>query len=305
MMAELASDVRLDSPTTQFLRTADVARVLGVPPARVRRIVGADLCRPARRGQRLAFSFQDLVVLRAAHGLLLADVPVRRVRRALSELSRQIPRGRPLSGVRIYADGRHVVVRDGGKAWRPENGQLVFTFDADDLARRAGIVVPVRGSRPGRERTNRQRAGREPSLAKRLQAAAAWFERALALERKKDVAGAVAAYHHAIEDDPDMGDAYINLGRLVHEQGDVAEASRLYHLALSCAPEDPVAHYNLALALEDQDRLTAALSHYRRAIGIDPSFADAHFNLGRLLERLGRGEQAMRHLMTYKKLTRE
>lgn len=304
-MAGSVSGVRADRPTTQFLRTADVARILGVPPARVRRIVHADLCRPARQGQRLVFSFQDLVLLRAAHGLLLAEVPARRVRHALSELSRQLPRGRPLSGVRIYADGRHVVACAGGRAWRPENGQLVFRFDVDDLARRAGIVVPVHGRRGATAGQIRQPPGHQQSLAKRLQGAAAWFERALALERKKDIAGAIAAYHRAIELDPDMGDAYINLGRLVHEQGDAAEAARLYHLALSCSPDDPVAHYNLALALEDQQRPAVALSHYRRAISLDPAFADAHFNLGRLLERLGHKAQAVRHLMTYKKLTRE
>jgi len=303
-MAGLVSGVRSEKSTTQFLSTADVARVLGVPPARVRRIVHADLCRPARRGHRLAFSFQDLVLLRAAHGLLLAAVPARRVRHALSELTRQLPRGRPLSGVRIYADGRHVVASAGGRVWRPENGQLVFRFDVDDLARRAGIVVPVDARRDAKGH-NRESSGHQPSAAKRLQAAAACFERALALERKKDVPGAVAAYHRTIELDPDMGDAYINLGRLVHEQGDAAEAARLYHLALSCSPNDPVAHYNLALALEDQQRPTGALSHYRRAISLDPAFADAHFNLARLLERLGQKAQAVRHLLTYKKLTRE
>jgi tetratricopeptide (TPR) repeat protein len=110
-----------------------------------------------------------------------------------------------------------------------------------------------------------------------------------------------AAYRRALQLDPEMGDAYINLGRLMHEQGNPAEAARLYHLALECAPDDPIGHYNLAL--EDVRQLAAAVSHYQHALAIDPDFADAHFNLGRLLERLGRRPEAMQHLHAYKKLT--
>ena len=276
----------------EVFRTADVARVLGVPPVRVRAIVRAGLCRPARRGRALQFSFQDLVLLRAAHGLLQADIPARRLRRALTELARQLPAARPVTGVRIYADGKHIVVRDGRTAWRPDSGQVVFSFELEELARVAHqFSAPNRRSRPA------------PVKPKRPQQAAVWFERALMLEKKNDPAGAAAAYQQVIELDAEMGDAYVNLGRLVHEQGDAIEAARLYHLALECMPDDAVAHYNLAIALEDQRHVSAALSHYQQATTLDPEFADAHFNLGRLLERLGRRAQAVRHLLAYKKLT--
>jgi tetratricopeptide (TPR) repeat protein len=276
----------------QVFRTTDVARILGVSPARVRAVVRAGLCRPSRRGRAWEFGFQELVRLRTAHELLSAKVPPRRVRRALTELSAQLPPDRPLSGVRIYADGRQVVARDGRTAWRPDSGQVVFSFAVDDLARAAGVVVPVRGRR---SRAPVRRPARQSPLA--------WFERALRLERKNDVEGARAAYHKAVELDPDLADAYINLGRLTHAAGDPVEAARLYHHALQCAPDDPVAHYNLAIALEDQRRFPAAVSHYQQALSLDPEFADAHFNLARLLDRLGRRAQAMRHLFSYKQLT--
>jgi tetratricopeptide (TPR) repeat protein len=277
----------------QAFRTAEVARILGVTPGRVRAIVRAGLCHPARRGRSLEFSFQDLVLLRAGQGLLQADVPTRRVRRALTELARQLPADRPLSGVRIYADGRHVVARDGRAAWQPDSGQVVFSFAVGDLARKAGALAHVRGTR-------QRLARRTPNPARE---AAAWFEHGEALEQQHDPAAAVVAYRRALELDPEMGDAYINLGRLVHEQGNAVEAVRLYHLALQCAPDDPIAHYNLALALEDVRHSTRAVSHYQRALEVDPEFADAHFNLGRLLERLGRRAEAMRHLHAYKQLT--
>src|SRR5512143_2674601 len=130
------------SRPAEVFRTAEVARILGVAPARVRGIVRAGLCRPTRHGRALEFSFQDLVLLRAAHGLLRADISPRRVRHALSELATQLPPDRPRSGVRIYADGRRVVARDGGTAWQPDSGQVVFAFEVDELARAARRVVP-------------------------------------------------------------------------------------------------------------------------------------------------------------------
>ena len=284
---------RASRAAAEVFHTAEVARILGVPAARVRGIGRAGLCRPARHGRVLAFSFQDLVLLRAAHGLLRADIPARRVRHALSELATQLPPDRPLSGVRIYADGRRVVARDGGTAWQPDSGQVVFAFEVDELARAARRVVPARA----------RGASAAPHAPEPAQNALAWFERALAREQRADVAGACQAYRRAIELDPEMADAYINLGRLQQEQGAVEEAARLYHLAIECTPDDPVAHYNLAITLEDQRHLAAAVSHYQRALAYDPDFADAHFNLGRLLDRLGRHSEAIRHLLNYKKLT--
>jgi len=274
-------------------RTTEVARILGVTPARVRALARVGPRRPQRSGRGLAFAFQDLVLLRAAHSLLLASVPPTRVRRALSELSRQLPANRPLSGVRVYADGRHVVARAGGTSWKPESGQLVFSFGVDELARAAGVVVPV----------ERQRSQSALSKSQREREATIWFERALTLEGKSNRIGAKLAYERALRLDAELSDAYINLGRLVHEDGNAVEAGRLYHLAIEHAPDDPIGHYNLALSLEDQDNALAAIKHYQQALEIDPQFADAHFNLGRLLDHLGRHDQALRHLLTYRKLT--
>ncbi len=283
-----------DPAATQRFGTTDVARILGTTPARVRSMVRAGLGQPMRHGRALQFGFQDLVLLRTAHGLLKAEVPPRRVRMALSRLQRELPAHRPLSGVRIYADGRRVVARDGHAAWQPDSGQVVFSFDVDDLARRAGVVVPV-------QRRHKQA---KMSMRDAREAAAVWFDRGLALEQE-DVEAARSAYRRSLEYDPRLSDAYINLGRLSHEAGDVNEAARLYHLALECAPQDAIAHYNLALALEDLRNTAGAVAHYERAIAIEPDFADAHFNLGRLFERLGRRQRAMQHLLTYKRLSGE
>jgi tetratricopeptide (TPR) repeat protein len=195
--------------------------------------------------------------------------------------------------VPLYACGREVVVRHSGTEWCADNGQLVFGFTTGGHGAAPGRVVPVSPRKGEPAPPDRHPAGN----------AEAWFEHALALERKSDWAGACGAYSRALEINPQMADAYINLGRLMHEAGDTSEAARLYHLALECAADDPVAHYNLALALEDQQHRQAALAHYHRALELDPEFADAHFNLGRLLQSVGETAEGKRHLNAYEQLT--
>ncbi len=270
------------------LSTAEVGRILGMKEASVRAMVRSGLCRPTREGRRYSFSFQDLVVLRAAQGLVEEKVPAARVRGALAALVRELPEERPLSGLRIYADGRQVAVRDGGASWQPETGQTLLNFEVDQLIER---VRSLRADAEvgGKTRASELRARRE-------------FEQALELE-DDDPEAARAAYARALELDPTLVDAYVNLGRLAHVAGDAREAARLYHLALERTPDDPVVHFNLALALEDTRGAAPAASHYERAIELDPSFADAHFNLAGLCEKLGRQAAALRHYSAYKKLT--
>ena len=86
------------------LSTAEVSNLLGLDERRIREWVRLGLCRPARHGRRYAFSFQDLVVLRAAKTLLEEKVPPARVRRAIAALVRELPADRPLSGLRNRRD---------------------------------------------------------------------------------------------------------------------------------------------------------------------------------------------------------
>jgi tetratricopeptide (TPR) repeat protein len=272
----------------RHLTTADAARILGISEARVRELVRSGLCRPARHGRRYAFSFQELVVLRAAASLLAKQVPVARVRRALAALVQELPPERPLSGLRVFADGKRVAVRDGGTAWEPETGQTLLDFEVDELARRVGELRAV--------------AKPEPAADDAHARAQAEFERAVELE-DDDPAAACDAYGRALALDADLVDAWVNLGRIAHESGNAKEAVRLYHEALERSPDDPVVHFNLALALEDARGAAPAAAHYERALALDPRFADAHYNLAGVCEKLGRKADALRHYHAYKKLT--
>ena len=267
-------------------RTVDVARILGVTPARVRRMVHAGHCAPGREGRAYRFAFQDLVLLRTAQGLMRKDISPRRVHRALRELKKQLPDSRPMSGVKIYAEGGHVVVRDRDRVWQPESGQQIFHFAVDDLARASEKVVAA------------------TARAKRVagESAREWFDYGVSVEQD-DPNGARQAYQRALKIDPDFVDAYTNLGRLVHDAGDAKGATKFYAEVLRRNADDALAQYNMAVACEDLDDLASAREHYEKAVGIDPELADAHFNLGRILEHLGRREEALKHLLAYRRLS--
>ena len=279
-------DVERPAPPGGY-STKDVAGLLGLSAEQVRSYVRAGFLAP-RQGARgeYCFSFQDLVLLRTAKGLLAARVPRRRVRIALQNLREQLPEDRPLTGVRISAQGHHVVVRDGREVWNPESGQALFDFELSGLAREAS-TLPLRTP---------------PEPHAEPESAADWYERGSALEEDSPDQ-AMAAYRRALEIDSGLPDAHLNLGRLLHERGETAAAERHYRLALAALPDEPTAAYNLGVALQDLGRLRDAVAAYEAALARDANYADAHFNLAGLYEKLGEPEAAFRHLRTYKALT--
>lgn len=241
---------------------------------------------PARGARNaLRFSFQDLIVLRTAQSLVAANVPARRITRALKSLRAKLPDSMPLSGLAIGAVGDQVVVKEGGSRWQAESGQYLLAFEGDPAAGSLNVVE------------------RPVSPAPRPTEAAEWFERGLALERS-DPPQAMRAYREAIETDPSMLDAWVNLGLLQHESRRLNDALRTYLEALDVVGAEPVLLFNLGVLLEDMQRRKEAMQAYEGVLRVDPGFADAHYNLAMLLERSARPREALRHMAQYHKLTR-
>ncbi|MBI3769688.1 MAG: tetratricopeptide repeat protein [Deltaproteobacteria bacterium] len=282
MIARRAADprVRLD--------TAQVARIVGVPPRRLRQAVGAGLVTPRRDGRgRLRFDFVDLVLLRTMRGLLEKRVPVRQIGTVLTSLRRQIGE-RPLTRLSVYADGRRVVAWDGASRWQPDSGQFLFNFDAAQVIRGARKVTRLRVPVP-------------PRRASEL-SADDWYDLAIELEESSPLE-ARAAYHHALDLEPTHVTAHINLGRLLHGDGNFASAELHYRAATDVEPVNGLAWYNLGVLLEDAERPNDALPCYENAVRHQPDLADAHYNLALLYEQAHRQRDAVRHLLIFRRLT--
>ena len=123
--------------------TREVARLLGLTPRRVRHLVYSGFVFPARgRGRAYQFSFQDVVLLRTAKGLLEKGIAAGRIRESLRGLAWQLPEGYPPTAVQIWIRGGEVAVRCDSQVWLPESGQLLLNFDLSDLAGKVEILRP-------------------------------------------------------------------------------------------------------------------------------------------------------------------
>jgi tetratricopeptide (TPR) repeat protein len=269
----------------------DAAKLLGLSLAQVRAFARDGFLTPSRgpRGE-LQFSFQDLVILRTAKGLVAARIATRRIRGALKRLRAQLPRGRSLAELHIAAEGDRIVVSDGETTWSPESGQMQLDFAVAELATKAAPMA--------------RRAAKAARDAEDELSAEDWYELGLELEVATP-AEARDAYRRALELDAHHADAHVNLGRLLHEQGLVEEAERHYRLALREAPNHATAAYDLGIALEDLGRPADAIEAYRAALVTDPRLADAHYNIARLYEKVGKKAAALRHFSAYRRLTGE
>lgn len=267
-----------DTPADLLQPTLSLRKVqalLGLPAHVVTGLIDAGVVTPTR-GPRHAwrFTFQDVVLLRTAHRLRTAQVPSRKLLRALARLKLGLPDQLPLSGVRLTAVGRDVVVREGRLQWEAESGQLLMDFD----------------TLPGSADVQSLNADEID-----------WFTEGDGLEGD-DPAAAEKAYRQAIAADPSHVPAVLNLSAMLCEHGRCDDAVALLDDALARLPDNAELHFNHGIALEDQHRFDEAVMAYERCVALQPTFADAHFNLARLHERAGRPHRALRHLRDYQRL---
>jgi tetratricopeptide (TPR) repeat protein len=271
----------------QTYSVQDVERVLHLSRSSIRSLIDGGFVKPARGPRReLRFSFQDLIVLRAARALTLAKVSRRRIKSSLKELRESLPEEMPLSGLSIAAVGDRVVVREGKTRYQVDDGQYLLGLDVSLDAGELRVV---------------ERKEREEEKPAAPEDPTDWFEEGLELE-DTDPRAAQKAYEHAVSADPGNAAAWINWGRLVHESGKIREAERIYRRALDQCGADSLLMFNLGVVLEDLGKTGAAFDAYQAAINEDPNLADCHFNLARLYESMGRQQHAIRHLIQYRRL---
>jgi tetratricopeptide (TPR) repeat protein len=271
----------------QTYSVQDVERVLRLSRSSIRSLIDGGFVKPARGPRReLRFSFQDLIVLRAARALTLAKVSRRRIKSSLKELRQSLPEEMPLSGLSIAAVGDRVVVREGKTRYQVDDGQYLLGLDVSLDAGELRVVER-------KEKEQQQPVAPEDPTD--------WFEEGLELE-DTDPRAAQKAYEHAVSADPGNAAAWINWGRLVHESGKIREAERIYRRALDQCGADSLLMFNLGVVLEDLGKTGAAFDAYQAAINEDPNLADCHFNLARLYESMGRQQHAIRHLIQYRRL---
>ena len=272
-------------PLTDLFTCSEISRLLGMSPTRLRSLDRSGVVTPSgRRKGRRAYTFQDLIALRAAQTLLDRRVRLRDVSRAIEALKRSLPRvTRPLAELRVMSDGRRVVVRSqDGTAYEPLTGQLVLDLEVKTL--RDDVVRVLRPS-----------AGRE-----RARTAYELYLRASQLdENPATMAEAARLYEEAIQIDPWLAIAYTNLGNIRFRSNDPDAAECLYRKALDMDPSQPEAQYNLGYVMLERGLPESAIPLFEGALAADPKFSDAYFNLAMALEEVGESSRARTYWRSY------
>jgi tetratricopeptide (TPR) repeat protein len=257
----------------------DIQRLVALPASLIRALVRAGHIHPEKTNKTVTYSFQDLLVLRTASALRSAKIPPRKITDALAKIRDALPTGASLNVLSVAPAGKEIAIREGAHVWESRSGQYSLPLTVDH--------------RPTSITTLKRRAARD----RKREESQKHFERAFELE-DTDLAAARAGYIAALDAHSEHLEARINLGRLLHLNGELGEAEKIYREAKDASA---LLAFNLAILLEDLQREEEAILSYREALALDPTLHDAHFNLSRLHEQAHRPQDALRHLLAYRR----
>jgi tetratricopeptide (TPR) repeat protein len=257
-----------DTLKRQYYSVRDVvARYRALREDRVRYLVKAGVLRPvARTNADTFFAFPDLAVIKQANDGLAQGVAFRHVVRAL------------------------IAARQ---------GQLELDFRLDAAPAKIITLRRPEGAGPATPpKINGQIAERDTALAQE------YFRAASALDEGDDSTQdeAAAAYREALELDPSLVPALINLANIHYRLDEIAEAQALYERAIGLQPDFFEAHFNLGNIYHDLGRFADARTCYREALRLNALYADAHFYLAVTLEKMGLPQEARPHWRSYQQL---
>lgn len=287
------------------LGVPEVSRLFEIPEGRLRYWSQTGFIRPSvRRGNRAYYTFQDLIAVKVAKGLLDAGLPLQRVRRSLTSLKIRLPEvDSPLAKLRIRCESDRVLVSATDGTFDATTGQLLLDFDVAALEREVAEVrtLPWVGQE-GADLPGTATAGVAGGVGPESGYEA--FVRGRELERAWDgsdvgdpnLLGAIEAYRRAVELDPDLAAAHTNLGSLLAEIGDLDGARDAFDEALRADPNQPEAQANLAELALRAGEPELAISGFRQVLRDAPDYFEAHYGLARALLSVGGKSQAVAHL---------
>ncbi len=178
------------------------------------------------------------------------------------------------------------------------DGQLAFDFRHEGTPAK---IITLR--RPSEEKSSKLAnasvvAIRDTALAE------SFFREGSALDDgdESNLEEAATAYRRALEHDPYLVAALINLANIHYSRDELAEAQALYERAIGLESDFFEAHFNLGNIYHDLNRFAEAQACYREALRLNPYYADAHFYLAVTFEKMGLSNEARPHWRSYQQL---
>jgi tetratricopeptide (TPR) repeat protein len=251
----------------QYHATRDLlARYRALRDDHVRYLVKYGIVRPAMRTNAdTYFTFADVAILKQANDDLAQGISFRSVVRALT------------------------ATRD---------GQLAFDFRHDATPAK---IITLR--RPTEQKSSKL-VDASPAVIRDTALAESYFREGSLLDDgdEANLEDAAAAYRKALEHDPYLAAALINLANIHYSRDELAEAQALYERAIGLESDFFEAHFNLGNIYHDLNRFSEAQACYREALRLNPYYADGHFYLAVTFEKMGLSQDARPHWKSYQQL---
>jgi tetratricopeptide (TPR) repeat protein len=178
-------------------------------------------------------------------------------------------------------------------------GQLEFDFRLDAAPAK---IITLRRPENTRQALAPRRAA--PVAMHDTALAEEYFRAASVLDDGDDSTQeeAAAAYRKALELDPYLVAALINLANIHYSRDELAEAQALYERAIGLESDFFEAHFNLGNIYHDLGRFPEAQACYNESLRLNPFYADAHFYLAVTFEKMGLSQDARPHWRAYQQL---
>jgi Tfp pilus assembly protein PilF len=262
---ELAGVPTPDTLRRQYQATRDLlARYRSLREDHLRYLVKCGVIRPVlRTNADVFFSFPDVAAIKQVHDEMTRGAPFRAVVRSLIASS---------------------------------HGQLAFDFRLDVAPAR--VLTLRRKAAPVVRDESPSVPAHDAELAEQYFRAASLLDDGDEATREKSA----AAYRKALELDPYLVAAIINLANIHYSREEVTEAQALYERAIGIESDFFEAHFNLGNIYHDLGRFAEAQACYQQALRLNPSYADGHFYLAVTFEKMGLSHEARPHWRAYQQL---
>jgi tetratricopeptide (TPR) repeat protein len=122
---------------------------------------------------------------------------------------------------------------------------------------------------------------------------------AIVLGKKKDVAGAEAAYLKALEVSPAYTEGYAGLSNLYLTNNQADKAVELLGKAVATRPDDAKLQFQLGYAQFNSGQYEPASASFSKAATLDATNAEVHYYLGTIALTSGKKPECVEHLEKY------
>lgn len=175
-----------------------------------------------------------------------------------------------------------------------QQGQLSFDFRLDAAPAKILALKP----KPASPRIESTAPQRDTALAEQYFLAGSALDNGDEATREQ----AATAYRRALELDPYLVAALINLANIHYSRDELVEAQALYERAIGLESDFFEAHFNLGNIYHDLGRFAEAQRCYEEALRLNPYYADTRFYLAVTLEKMGLSQEARPHWRAYQQL---